>query len=112
MKTPIDHSLYPDLDEPPDDLPDDFAKADYLHRVCTAWDFGILPDRETFDLLAGWKDIFDRFPVSTSIAYHTFRARFGWDEIPWPQGIQPPTPQWEHQDRIEGRPPDPCDGLV
>ena len=112
MKTPIDQSVYPDVDQPPDDLPDDFAKADYLHRMCTAWDFGIMPDRTTFDLFATWHDIFDRFPVITSPAYHTFRARFGWNALPWPSGVKPPTPQWEHQDRIEVRDADPCDRLV
>ena len=112
MKIPIDHSVYPDLDQPPNELADDFARADYVHRVCTAWDFGIMPDRATFELFAGWKDIFDRFPVSTSPAYHTFRAGFGWNAIPWPAGIKPPTPQWEHLDRIEGRGPDPCEEMV
>lgn len=112
MKQHIDHSVYPDLDEPPDELSDDFARADYLHRICTAWDFGIMPDRETFDLFASWKDIFDRFPVITSPAYHAFRAGFRWDPLPWPPGIRPPTPQWEHQDRIEGRDEDPCENMI
>jgi hypothetical protein len=112
MTTPIDQSVYPDLDQPPDELVDDFAKADYLHRICTAWDFGIMPDRATSKLFAGWKDIFDRFPVSMSPAYHTFRAGLAWNVIPWPEGIKPPTPQWEHQDGIEGRDADPCEGMV
>lgn len=108
----IDHSVYPDLDHPPDDLPDEFAKADYLHRVCTAWDFGIMPDSETFNLLEGWREVFDRFPVLTSPAYHALRARFGWPAIPWPAGIRPPTPFWKRRDTIEGRDADPCEGSV
>jgi hypothetical protein len=32
MTPHIDQSVYPDLDEPPQELPDDLAKADYLHR--------------------------------------------------------------------------------
>jgi hypothetical protein len=108
----IDHSVYPDLDEPPDELVTDFDKADYLHRICTAWDFGILPDPETFALFSGWREIFDRFPVSTSPAYHTFRSRFGWPAVPWPAGIKPPTPAWEHLDRLEGRDADPCENMV
>ena len=108
----IDESLYPELDQPPEDLPDDFAKADYVHRVCTAWDFGIMPDRATFDLFAAWKAVFDRFPVSTSPAYHALRAGFGWEPVPWPSGVRSPTPRWEHQDRIEGRDADPCEGLI
>jgi len=112
MKSSIDHSVYPDLDQPPDELPDDSAKADYLHRICSAWDFGVMPDRETFDLFAQWKDIFDRYPVSASPAYHAFRSRYGWSAVQWPPGIKPPTPRWEHQDRIEGRDADPCEHMV
>lgn len=112
MTLHIDHSVYPDLDDPPDDLPDDFAKADYIHRICAAWDFGVMPDAETFKLFAGWKDIFDRFPVDTSIAYHTFRSEFGWEEFPWPPGIKAPTPRWEIMDRMEGRGSDPCEEMV
>jgi len=112
MTPHIDQSVYPDLDEPPQELPDDLAKADYLHRICAAWDFGIMPDKETFDLFASWQEIFDRFPVPASPAYHAFRSRVGWHSVPWPRGIKPPTPQWEHQDRIEDRESDPCDGLI
>lgn len=112
MNLPIDQSVYPDLDAPPEELGDDLAKADYLHRICTAWDFGTPPDRSTFDLFCSWKTIFDKFPVITSPAYHAFRLKFGWPALAWPTGIAPPTPQWEHRDRIEGRAPDPCDGWV
>ena len=112
MSVFIDHSVYPDLDEPPRELATDYDKADYVHRVCTAWDFGIMPDPETFELFLGWKDIFDRFPVATSPAYHAFRDGFRWNKIPWPEGIRPPTPRWEIQDRIEGRPPDPCENMI
>ena len=112
MNLPIDHSVYPDLDDLPDELPDDFAKADYVHRICTAWDFGVFPDRETFKLFEGWKHIFDKFPVITSIAYHTFRFKFGWEEFPWPPGIKAPTPRWEIMDRMEGRGSDPCEEMV
>jgi hypothetical protein len=112
MTQHIDHSVYPDLDQPPTELLDDAAKADYLHRICTAWDFGVMPDRATFELFANWKSIFDRYSVPTSPAYHAFRARLGWNPVPWPRGIKPPTPQWEHQDRIEGRGPDPCNEFI
>jgi hypothetical protein len=112
MANYIDHSLYPDMDQPPDELADDFDKADYLHRVCTAWDFGIMPDRVTFAVLSGWRNIFDRFPVLASPAYHALRARFGWPAIPWPNGIRPPLARWELQDQLEGRDSDPCAELV
>jgi len=108
----IDHSVYPELADPPDALDTVEDKADYVHRVCTAWDFHIPPEPETFALFAGWKDIFDRFPVATSPGYHAFRAWFGWEPIPVPPGLPPPTPAYVHLDRLEGRPPDPCEGMI
>ena len=45
-----------------------------MHRICAAWDYGVHPDPETFTLFARWKEVFDRFPVLTSPAYHAFRA--------------------------------------
>ena len=39
----IDGSLYPDQ-EPPRELRALGDRIDYLHRLCAAWDFGILPD--------------------------------------------------------------------
>jgi hypothetical protein len=42
----IDGSLYPD--EPPPAVLQSLAeRVDYLARLCSAWDFGILPDRVT-----------------------------------------------------------------
>ncbi|MEO6913441.1 MAG: hypothetical protein ABI182_05415, partial [Candidatus Baltobacteraceae bacterium] len=74
----IDGSVYPDLDSPPTDLPTDEAKADYVARICAAWDFGILPEPETFTLFASWRGIFERFLVDDSPAFHSFCRRFGW----------------------------------
>jgi len=36
----IDHSVYPDENEPPEELLSINAKADYVHRIASAWDFG------------------------------------------------------------------------
>ena len=44
MRYRIDGSLYPD--EPPPVILDSLAeRVDYLARLCSAWDFGILPMR-------------------------------------------------------------------
>ena len=43
---PLDHSVYPDMDEPPAVLETDEAKADYVHRICAAWDYGVIPTRK------------------------------------------------------------------
>ena len=110
--TYIDHSVYPDLAEPPSVLDSAEAKADYLHRVCTAWDFHVLPEPETFDLFSLWKQVFDRFPVLTSPAYHAFRAWFGWNPLPMPSRLPAPTPAYLHLDRLEEREADPCEMMM
>jgi hypothetical protein len=52
----IDHSVYSDPDEAPTELKTPEDRAEYVHRVCGAWDFHIHPDPETFELFSGWKD--------------------------------------------------------
>ena len=112
MTFPIDQSVYPDRDDPPRDLPTIFDKADYVHRICTAWDFGIHPEPVTFKLFASWKDVFDKFPVATSPGYHAFRMWFQWEPVPFPPDIPAPVPRWLDSDRLEQRPPDPCDSMI
>ena len=80
MTQEIDHGLYPDI-EPPAALDTPELKADYLQRVCGAFEFGIVPEEETLALLAGWQEVFDRFPLRASPAYHALRAFFGWEPV-------------------------------
>ena len=108
----IDHSVYPDLDEPPESLSTPEAQADYVQRICAAWDFYIHPEPETFELFSRWKDVFDHFPLLASPAYHAFRAWFGWPPLPTPSDLPPPTPYYLHLDRLEERPADPCEDLI
>lgn len=35
----IDHSVYPDLENLPEELVTPEDKADYIQRICAAWDF-------------------------------------------------------------------------
>jgi hypothetical protein len=109
---PIDGTLYPDLPQPPRSLDTQEARADYVHRVCTAWDHGVQPDAATFAWLSGWKDVFDRFPVVTSPAYHAMRAWFGWEQVAIPPGLHAPVPRYVEYDRIENRPDDPCEEWI
>jgi hypothetical protein len=109
---PLDQSVYPEMDEPPSVLETVEAKADYVHRICSAWDYGVQPAPDTFELLATWKEVFDRFPVLTSPAYHTFRAWFRWDPLPFPVNVSPPTPRYMHLDRQERRDEDPCERMI
>lgn len=76
----IDYSVYPDADVLPVIVTDE-EQADYVHRICGAWDFGIVPTSATFTLFAEWRDIFDRFQLPDSLAYHAFRVRFGWPSV-------------------------------
>ncbi len=109
---PIDESVYPDLDDPPSVLETMESRADYIHRICAAWDYGVHPEPETFELFSRWNDVFDRFPCQTSPAYHAFRAWFGWAPRPFPPGLSPPVPRYVHLDRIEGRDEDPCERMI
>ena len=105
----LDHSVYPDLEVPPDDLPTLEDKADYVHRICSAFDFGIFPEREDWLRFAQWKEVFDRFPLPHSPACHTFRSHYGWPPAQRaPHGL---TPGWKIADRREER-EDPCEHLV
>jgi hypothetical protein len=108
----IDGSVYPDWDSPPESLDSAEARADYVHRVCAAWEYGVHPDAETFAVFSRWKDIFDRFPIVTSPAYHAMRAWFGWEPTPVPAGLHPPTPRYVEYDRLEARGEDPCEECI
>lgn len=108
----IDQSVYPDMEKPPIALETVADKADYVHRVCAAWDHGIQPDPETFDLFSRWRDVFDLHPIPVSPAYHAFRAWFQWEPRPTPPGLRFPTPRWVHLDRLEGRGEDPCEHMI
>jgi hypothetical protein len=108
----IDHSVYPDVESPPDVLDTDADKADYLDRVCAAWDFGVFPERETINLFRGWKDIFDRYPRQESSAYRRFRQLYDWDLSPAEMQTTPRLLYYEILDRWEGRGPDPCENMV
>lgn len=73
----MDGSVYPDIDAIPM-LSTPAEKADYIMRICAAWDYGIVPDHATFELFASWHGIFTRFPLRDSPAYHAFCEHFGW----------------------------------
>ena len=80
MTGDLDASVYPDQ-EPPAELVTVEQKAEDLHRICSAFDFGIPPENATLRLFSKWKDIFDRFPLTHSPAYHAIRAFFRWEPI-------------------------------
>jgi len=109
----IDHSVYPDRAELLDlkqEFLDDVDRSDYVDRICGAWDFGVPPEPETFELFRQWKDVFDRFPLLHSPAYHAFRTIFRWEQLPRQGGT---FIQLTHTpfDAAEGR-TDPCEDRV
>ena len=103
----IDHSLYPDLDQLPDELTTIEDQADYIHRLCGSWDFyGFPPPLETLQLLALWPEALLRFPILQSPSYCALCDYYG-----LPHG--PPEPflgrlRWEEEDERDGRGVDPC----
>ena len=78
----IDYSVYPDVAELPIKFHSLEEQADYVTRICGAWDFGMPPTSETFSLFATWKQVFDCFPLKHSPAYAAFRTAFGWTLMP------------------------------
>ncbi len=76
MLPEIDHSLYPDT-EAPASLASVSDAAEYVHRVCAAYDFGIPPSDGVIETLRSLRNVFDRFPLPASPAYHALRRLYG-----------------------------------
>lgn len=78
----IDQSLYPDEAAPNAESLTPEEKAEHVDRVCAAWEFDILPERETLETILGWKDVLERFPMPQHETYHTLRDLCGLPPIP------------------------------
>ncbi len=102
MRPEIDNSLYPDTDAP-ESLDCAADAAEYVHRVCAAYDFGIPPSDGVVETLRALREIFDRFPLPASPAYHALRRLYGWPPVP---AVAVPELLAEFFDRREGREPD------
>jgi hypothetical protein len=74
MPFQIDGFLYPDTDVPVqlERLAD---RVDFLARLCAAWDFGILPDRQTVEAIQSpeWREAVESCQLLTSPSYHLLR---------------------------------------
>jgi len=104
----VDHSVYPDLDVPPAALLEPGERADYVHRICSAWDYGLVPELSTFGMLRDWQEIFDRYPLSHSPAYHAFRAWFGWPPVARGTLLESTAEQLDRREQRE----DPCASAI
>ena len=100
MTSNLDHSVYPDV-KPPAELITPEEKADYVHRVCGAFDFGIVPEADTIEMFSRWKDVFDAYPLRALPAYHALRAFFGWEPVEQLPYLG--TPSYLKLDRMEER---------
>ncbi|HFE63909.1 MAG TPA: hypothetical protein ENK14_05765 [Caldithrix sp.] len=80
----IDGSLYPDRDVP-ESLNDPNEKIDFIARLCSAWDFGILPRPQTLKqiLKPEWKKAVDETRLLTSCAYHLLRELHDLKSLPY-----------------------------
>ena len=76
----IDGSLYPDM-EPPDSLDTLAEQIDFIARLCSAWDFGLLPDMDTVREIrrTEWRPAIDACRLLTSPVYHLLRE---WHNLP------------------------------
>lgn len=70
----LDGTLYPDQ-EPPNYLPTLADWVDFLARLCSAWDFGIIPWPETAEEIRRpeWAEAVEACRLLTSPAYHLLR---------------------------------------
>lgn len=80
----IDGALYPDVD-PPGELHDLAEQVDFLARLCSAWDFGLLPDSETVAEIQRpeWRKVVDACRLLTSPTYHLLRKWHGLAPLPY-----------------------------
>ncbi len=99
MLPEIDHSLYPDTDAP-ESLDSEYDAAEYVQRVCGAYDFGIPPSDGVLETLRSQRTVFDKYPMPASPAYHALRRWFGWPPV---SALPAPELRSEHFDRREGR---------
>jgi hypothetical protein len=84
MPSWIDSTLYPDT-EPPEALETMGDRADFVARLCSAWDFGLLPYPETVDEIRRprWREAVETCRLLTSPTYHLLRTWHGLETLPY-----------------------------
>jgi len=80
----LDPTLYPDT-QPPVVLASLAEQVDFLARLCSAWDFGILPEQETIDEIrqAHWREAVEECRLLTSPTYHLVREWHHLERLPY-----------------------------
>jgi len=84
MPFQIDGSLYPDIDSPTA-LTNLADQVDFLARLCSAWDFGLLPDMSTVYEIKQpmWGEAVEVCRLLTSPAYHLLRRWHNLSPLPY-----------------------------
>ena len=84
MPSWIDGVLYPDVDSPTE-IHTLSERVDFVARLCSAWDFGLLPDAETAAEVRRpiWRQAVDACRLLTSPAYHLLRVWHHLPELPY-----------------------------
>lgn len=80
----IDASLYPDV-APPEELATMADRVEFLARLCSAWDFGVLPEMLTVTEIRKpeWRPAVEACALLTSPAYHLLRQWHGLPPAPY-----------------------------
>ncbi|MHB0876894.1 MAG: hypothetical protein ACYC5O_12720 [Anaerolineae bacterium] len=80
----LDGALYPDEPLPPTPL-SSADRCDFLARLCSAWDFGVLPSTDTVEEVkrSHWRDTVETCRLLTSPAYHLLRRWHGLETLPY-----------------------------
>jgi hypothetical protein len=80
----VDGALYPDTDVP-HSLDTLAERVDFLARLCSAWDFGLLPDMGTIAEIrrADWRLAVEACRLLTSPSYHLLRRWHGLASLPY-----------------------------
>jgi hypothetical protein len=84
MPSWIDGTLYPDT-EVPEAIETLEDRVDFLARLCSSWDFGVLPEGETVDEIRKpeWREAVDACRLLTSPVYHLLRKWHGLPGLPY-----------------------------
>ena len=84
MTSWIDGSLYPDT-EVPKTLDTVEERIDFIARLCSAWDFGVLPDLETIKQIKrkDWRVAVNDCRLLTSPTYHLLREWHNLEPLPY-----------------------------
>ena len=84
MPSWIDGTLYPDT-EIPATIDNVREQVDFLARLCSAWDFGVLPTIATVTEIrrSTWREAVDQCRLLTSPAYHLVRRWHNLPDLPY-----------------------------